>query len=106
MENSFYAVKVMFCNEFFDIARAHGVQYQELREIWLADPRISRDHTFVYPENRGFSGKCLPKDVSAIIKSTTGKGYVPRLLETVMRLNAEYRANDPAYAPFRRGGQP
>jgi UDPglucose 6-dehydrogenase len=101
MENSFYAVKVMFCNEFYDIARTFGVEYQELREIWLADPRISRDHTFVYPENRGFSGKCLPKDVSAMIKSATDKGYVPRLLETVMRLNAEHRANAPAYAPFR-----
>ena len=102
MENSFYAVKVTFCNEFYDIARAFGVEYQELREIWLADPRISRDHTFVYPENRGFSGKCLSKDVSAIIHSAKAKGYEPRLLESVMRQNAAYRKNDPTDTPFRR----
>jgi len=101
MENAFYATKVTFCNEFYDIARAHGVDYNELREIWLADPRISRDHTFVYPDNRGFSGKCLPKDVSAIIASARARGLRPTLLETVMRINERYRAEDPTYEPYR-----
>jgi len=91
MENAFYATKVTFCNEFYDIARAHGVDYNELREIWLADPRISRDHTFVYPDNRGFSGKCLPKDISAIIASARNKGIQPILLEAVVRANERYR---------------
>ena len=102
MENSFYAMKVMFCNEFFDIAAAQGVDYNELREMWLADPRISRDHTFVYPDNRGFSGKCLPKDVSAIIRSSSEKGYRPPLLELIMNVNEGYRAHDETYEPCRR----
>lgn len=102
MENSFYAVKVMFCNEFFDIARAHGVDYNELREIWLADPRISRDHTFVYPDQRGFSGKCLPKDLSAIIHSSHQNGVSPKLLETLMDVNEGFRAGDETYEPYRR----
>ncbi|MBM4017990.1 MAG: hypothetical protein FJ288_06610 [Planctomycetes bacterium] len=101
MENAFYAAKVTFCNEFFDIARAMGVDYNELREIWLADPRISRDHTFVYPDNRGFSGKCLPKDTRAIIAAARAAGCTPRLLEAVMRANEVYRAGDPAYDPCR-----
>ena len=100
MENSFYAAKVIFCNEFFGIAEAHGVDYNELREIWLADPRISRDHTFVYPDARGFSGKCLPKDVAAIIESSRACGYVPRLLDAVMRINKEYRAGDDSYVAY------
>jgi len=102
MENAFYAVKVTFCNEFHDIARAHGVDYNELREVWLADPRISRDHTFVYPDNRGFSGKCLPKDTSAIIAAACERGFIPRLLESVMAINAAHRRDDPTYAPYRR----
>jgi len=102
MENAFYATKVTFCNEFFDIARVHGVDYNELREIWLADPRISRDHTFVYPDNRGFSGKCLPKDVSAIIHSSRARGLAPRLLEAVMEINQDFRAGDADYEPYRR----
>lgn len=102
MENSFYAMKVTFCNEFYDIAKAHGVEYNELREVWLADPRISRDHTFVYPDNRGFSGKCLPKDLSAIIQSSREHGFTPSMLEAIMDINEEHRVDDETYAPYRR----
>jgi UDPglucose 6-dehydrogenase len=102
MENAFYALKVTFCNEFYDIASVLGVDYNELRETWLADPRISRDHTFVYPDNRGFSGKCLPKDTSAIIKAAETKGCDARLLKSVMAVNTQYRSNDPTYEQYRR----
>jgi UDPglucose 6-dehydrogenase len=102
MENAFYAVKVTFCNEFHDIAQAHGVDYNELREVWLADPRISRDHTFVYPDNRGFSGKCLPKDTAAIINAARQHGYNPDLLASAMAINASYRQDDPTFGPYRR----
>jgi UDPglucose 6-dehydrogenase len=97
MENAFYATKVTFCNEFFDIARTFGVDYNELREVWLADPRISRDHTFVYPDDRGFGGKCLPKDTAAIIAASEQQGFTPALLRAVMAVNAKYRRGDVAY---------
>jgi UDPglucose 6-dehydrogenase len=97
MENAFYATKVTFCNEFFDIAQTLGVDYNELREVWLADPRISRDHTFVYPNDRGFGGKCLPKDTSAIIEASEQQGYTPTLLRAVMAVNAGYRVEDVSY---------
>jgi len=87
MENAFFAVKVTFVNEFYDIAKAHGVDFNILREICLADTRINGDHTFVYPNKRGFSGKCLPKDTAAIIKSSQNNGYEPTLLRTVMEIN-------------------
>jgi UDPglucose 6-dehydrogenase len=90
MENSFYAVKVTFVNEFYDIARAHGVDFNVLREVWLSDPRISRDHTFVYPDARGFSGKCLPKDVNAIVKSCEQRGHTAKFLKAVLKINEEF----------------
>lgn len=90
MENAFYAVKVTFVNEFYDIAAAHGVDFNLLREIWLADPRISRDHTFVYPDARGFSGKCLPKDCNAIVKSCREHGYEPKLMAATLKINQEF----------------
>ena len=90
MENAFYAVKVTFVNEFYDIARAHGVDFNVLREMWLADTRISRDHTFVYPHARGFSGKCLPKDCNAIVHSTRAKGYEPRFMQACLDINEEF----------------
>ena len=77
----------MFCNEFFDIAEAYNVNYDELREVWLEDERISRSHTFVFKEKRGFDGKCLPKDVSSLIYQATEKGVDIELMNTVKEKN-------------------
>jgi UDPglucose 6-dehydrogenase len=91
MENSFLATKVTFCNEFYDIAKNLGVDYNELREMWLLDGRIGRSHTVVFEDRRGFGGKCLPKDVNAIVKASTRAGYEPKLLKAVLKANEEIR---------------
>jgi len=67
MENAFLAVKVAFCHEFYVMAKGLDVDYRELRELWLLDPRIGRSHTFVNEDDPGFGGKCLPKDLAAIL---------------------------------------
>ena len=87
MENSFLGMKVIFCNEFYEIAQTLGVDYNELRELWLADERIGRSHTFVYPSNRGFSGKCLPKDINAIVKKLEELGYEAKFIKAILENN-------------------
>ena len=87
MENSWGAAKVTFCNEFAKIAETFGVDYDELRELWLLDGRIHRAHTTVFKDKRGFGGKCLPKDINGIIKASEEAGYVPNLLKEVVRSN-------------------
>ena len=103
MENAFLATKVIFCNEFYDISKAIGVNYNELRELWLADPRIGRSHTFVYPENRGFDGNCLVKDVKAIAKAAHDAGCEGILLPLISEINRCIRA--PGYIPEAGSGQ-
>jgi UDPglucose 6-dehydrogenase len=93
MENAFLAAKVTFCNEFYDIASALGVDYNELRELWLLDPRIGRSHTFVFPDDRGFGGKCLPKDLSAVIRFAQDAGADPSLLRAVRETNSRHRSS-------------
>lgn len=63
-----------------------GVSYTELRETWLLDPRMGRSHTFVYPDDRGYGGSCLPKDISAIVKQGDKIADVT-LLKAVMEKN-------------------
>lgn len=92
MENAYLAAKVTFCNEFYEIATRLGVDYNELRELWLMDPRIGRSHTFVFPENRGFGGRCLPKDLSSIVRSAQMAGVTPEVLEAVVSANNRFRA--------------
>jgi UDPglucose 6-dehydrogenase len=91
MENSFLATKVTFCNEFYDIAQSFGVDYNELRELWLLDGRIGRSHTVVHEQNRGFGGKCLPKDVNALVKAAAKAGKEAKLLKSVLKVNEEIR---------------
>jgi UDPglucose 6-dehydrogenase len=91
MENCFLASKVTFCNEFYGIATALGLDYNELRELWLLDPRIGRSHTFVVPDERGFGGKCLPKDLSAMIRTAEMAGHDPGLLRAVQAVNEGLR---------------
>lgn len=92
MENAFLALKVAFCNEMYDIAEAFGIDYNELRELWLLDPRIGSSHTFVHPHSRGFGGRCLPKDLSAIIDTARKAGVGPKLLEATRDANAAVRS--------------
>ncbi len=95
MENSFLATKVTFCNEFFEIASSLGVDYDELREMWLLDGRIGRSHTAVFKHKRGFSGKCLPKDVNGIVKRAEESGYNPKLLKSVLDVNNDFLKKNP-----------
>lgn len=90
MENSFYSVKVTFCNQFYDLANELGIDYNQLRETWLLDPRISRSHTFVYPDNRGYGGSCLPKDTAAIIYQGDQVGVDMKLLKATEEINRRY----------------
>jgi len=91
MENCFFATKVTFCNEWSFIAQIYGVNYNELRECWLADTRINRNHTMVFPKDRGYGGRCYPKDVKALIHDATKMGYTPELLKAVDRVNSKIR---------------
>jgi len=99
MENAYLALKVAFCNEFCSIAEAYDIDYNELRELWLLDPRIGRSHTYVLPHARGFGGRCLPKDLNAIIEVARRKGVTPTLLEATRQANDDVRATaNPARA--------
>jgi nucleotide sugar dehydrogenase len=88
MENSFYATKITFCYEMNEICKTAGVDYNTVRELWLLDPRINRMHTSVFSGNKlPFSGKCLPKDTSALVHLAKSKGYDANLLSEVLKSN-------------------
>ncbi|MGH9543073.1 MAG: hypothetical protein ACRD2H_14475 [Terriglobales bacterium] len=89
MENCFLATKVAFANQFFDLAAAMQIDFDELRELWLLDERVGRSHTVVTAE-RGFGGRCLPKDLSALIAAAKRFGGAP-LLEAVQQFNETSR---------------
>ena len=84
MENAFLALKVTFCNEMYDIAKALNVNYDIAREVWLSDPRIGRSHTFVYSDKRGYGGSCLPKDIASIKHQSDALGVDTTIISAVI----------------------
>ncbi|MCI5787345.1 MAG: polysaccharide deacetylase family protein [Helicobacter trogontum] len=106
MENTFFATKIVFCNEFAQICRKIGASYSKVRELWLKDPRITKTHTDIHNEesNQCFGGKCLPKDLSGIVTHTFENGYRARFLESVSFANNTLRqeAQKPNILAFHR----
>jgi UDPglucose 6-dehydrogenase len=87
MENCFLATKVAFVNQFYDIAKSLGADFDAVRELWLVDPRVGESHTVV-TEERGFRGKCLPKDISAMVAAMSKHGGAP-MLEAIRDYNLQ-----------------
>lgn len=82
MENAFLATKVSFCQEFFEIAEKIGVNYEELRELFVADPRVDNSQTYVFRDHPYWKSHCYDKDVPAIAET-----YDAKLLKAVIEFN-------------------
>jgi nucleotide sugar dehydrogenase len=94
MDNAWLASQILFANEFSRIADAFAVNYWELRELWALDPRVTKHNTAVHQQAPGFGGKCLPKDMRAIIAAATEAGYMPQLLVAYREYNDAIRRNE------------
>lgn len=90
MENAWGAMKVTFCNEMYEICTALGVDYNTVREGWALDSRVEKMHTAVFPDSRGFGGKCFPKDVNALVGFAKHAGYDAKLIRQVLASNDEF----------------
>lgn len=82
MENSYLAMKVSFCSQFFEIAEKLGISYEELRELFVLDPRVEPSHTFIYRDKPYWDSHCLNKDVPAIADALDAP-----LLKSVIKYN-------------------
>jgi UDPglucose 6-dehydrogenase len=90
MENCFFAAKVTFVAQFYALAELFQADFHQMREAWLADSRIGRSHSAII-DQPGFGGRCLPKDLSAIIEAAHDRGYNPKLLEALREYNNSLR---------------
>lgn len=87
MENSFLATKISFCGQFYLLAEQYGVDYEELRELFILDPRVNPSHTFIFREHPYWDSHCLNKDVAAI----AFEGRETSFLNAVINFNEEMR---------------
>ena len=71
--NCFLMTKVVFFNVMYDLAAAQNLDWEEIRSLVAADPRIGPSHTRIFhesghggPKARGAGGHCFIKDFAAI----------------------------------------
>jgi len=93
MCNGFFAMKITFLNEFYDLANARGLDFQKLVQMWLADGRIGNSHTDVpgHDGKLGYGGKCFPKDVKAIVRWAEEHEQELGLLDATDAINNFFR---------------
>lgn len=87
-ENYWIMQRVDYWNDVFDICETLGGNFARVREGLVLDPRFSRTHSNVYPENRGWAGKCLPKDMLALAYKMRLKENPLTTLEHQIKKNA------------------
>lgn len=86
--NSFLAMKVVFANMVYDVAQMNGANYEQVKLGIGHDPRITTSMMKIWMDGfRGYSGKCLPKDVGAMISYGRIKKHRLPLLEVVDGIN-------------------
>ena len=67
--NTWFATKVAFANQMYDVCQNISIDYERVMEAAAADKRIGRTHLEIFHKDyRGYGGKCLPKDIKAFIE--------------------------------------
>lgn len=94
MENCWLATKVTFCNEFASIAERFGINYEELRECFIADERVNPSHTFVYKDKPYYDSHCLNKDIPALISFCENNGIQSDLMKSVHNINQKKKTQN------------
>lgn len=90
-ENYWIIQRVAYWNDVYSVCDKFNVSFDKVREGLVLDPRMSRTHSNVYPENLGWSGKCLPKDMNALAYKMRLEGRPLENLENMIKYNAEVR---------------
>ena len=93
MNNCFFATKVSFMNEMYDIASKCGVDWNIAVDGWVRDGRIGHTHLAVPgPDGkRGFGGRCFPKDVQAMITFGNSLNVDMKTLKGAWKTNLNVR---------------
>lgn len=90
--NVILASQIAIANEIYRICEGVGVQYNQVKEVILHDPRIGSNIDVPgHDGDFGFGGKCFPKDLRALIHVAREHNVEPYLLDEVWRSNLAVR---------------
>ncbi len=82
--NSYLAMRISYMNEIANLCERVGANVDQVRRGIGTDTRIGK--RFLFP-GVGYGGSCFPKDVKALVKTSSEYEYDFRILDAVMRVN-------------------
>lgn len=90
--NIFNAMRITFANQFYDVCKAAGVDYQKVKNAVVKRRNIPNFYLDCNENFRGFGGSCLPKDTEAFAAFVKKLGLNVRLFEQIVEENRRYAA--------------
>ena len=94
MSNFYGGMAVTFANEMYEICKVLGADWYKVWSAWGLDPKMPTFYTAVFPEDRGFGGTCLPKDINALAAAAKEAGYDAPFVNAVLRSNEQFRGDE------------
>lgn len=93
--NALFGVKVSFANEMAELAERLGASWEAIRAPLVMDPRVGDGHLAVPgPDGeRGFGGKCLPKDMAALLNVAAEHQVELEVVASALRANERRRGD-------------
>ncbi len=86
--NAFYALKVAYANQLYDMCERLGIDYEQVKDCAKAEPMVGTTHLDIFHKGyRGYGGKCLPKDTRSLIQMGERAGVELTLLKAAEAYN-------------------
>ncbi len=87
--NSYLAMRITYMNELANFCEIVGADVDLVRRGMGSDNRIGKRFLF---SGIGYGGSCFPKDVNALIKTSTDKGSEMSILTVVDKVNKNQKS--------------
>lgn len=89
--NVYNATLITFANSFYEICKAKGVNYSNVKDAIVNRNNISNVYLNCNENVRGFGGMCLPKDTSAISALIKKLNLDIDFFDTILSENEKYK---------------
>ena len=89
--NTFNALRIIFANEFYEVCKHLGADYQKIKEAMVKRKTMVDSYLDCNENTRGFGGMCLPKDTRAMASLVRELGLDLRLFDVILEENKKFR---------------
>ena len=99
--NIFNALRIIFANEFYEVCKATGTNYQNVKNCVVLRSNIVDAYLDCNENLRGFGGVCLPKDTEAFAMFVKDLNLDLKLFDIILEENKKFKTT--TFEDMRKG---